>query len=236
MKNARNKQLLLIIFGAILLIGMLAGCQSKEADKEKELAETPETDDKPAESKPSFESAMTGSYKTGSIPEVTMTMENGGEVIIELYPEAAPNTVNNFISLVEEGFYDGLIFHRVIPGFMIQGGDPDGVGTGGPGYGIKGEFASNGYDNPILHERGVLSMARSGQPDSAGSQFFIMHDVSAQLDGDYAPFGEVIKGIEVVDEIAGGEIAANDKPVNDQVIKSMTVDLNGYEASEPETN
>ena len=138
-----------------------------------------------------------------SNPIVTFEMENGDVIKAELYPEIAPNTVNNFISLVKKGFYDGLIFHRVISGFMIQGGDPKGIGVGGPGYGIKGEFLQNGFDNRLKHTRGVLSMARAMAPNSAGSQFFIMHDDAPHLDGGYAAFGKVIEGIEVVDQIAG---------------------------------
>ena len=137
-----------------------------------------------------------------SNPVVTFEMENGKKIVAELYPEIAPNTVNNFISLVKKGFYDGLIFHRVIKGFMIQGGCPDGIGTGGPGYGIKGEFAQNGFKNDLKHEPGVLSMARAMHPDSAGSQFFIMHKTSPHLDGAYAAFGKVIAGMDVVNEIA----------------------------------
>jgi|SRR5699024_306734 len=168
-------------------------------------------------------------------PIVTITMEDGSEIKAELYPDVAPNTVNNFISLAQDGYYDGIIFHRVIPGFMIQGGDPDGVGTGGPGYSIKGEFSSNDFENDLAHERGVLSMARSGDPDSAGSQFFIMHDVAPHLDGDYAAFGKVIEGMDAVDEIASTETGANDKPVEDQVMEKVTVDLGGHDFQEPET-
>ena len=135
-------------------------------------------------------------------PEVTIIMESGSRMIGKLYPDIAPNTVNNFISLANSGYYDGLIFHRVIPGFMIQGGDPTGTGMGGPGYSIPGEFRSNGFDNPLAHTLGVLSMARSMMPDSAGSQFFIMHDDAPHLDGDYAAFGKVIEGMDVVDGIA----------------------------------
>lgn len=171
--------------------------------------------------------------ETDAVPIVSMTMENGGEVEIALYPNYAPNTVNNFISLVKDGFYDGLIFHRVIPDFMIQGGDPQGTGTGGPGYSIVGEFNNNGYDNSLLHKRGVISMARSQHMDSAGSQFFIMVADSSHLDGDYAAFGEVINGMDVVDEIVNVERGNHDKPIEDQVIKKMTVELHGYEHKEP---
>lgn len=170
-------------------------------------------------------------------PIVTITMESDEQIIIELFPNTAPNTVKNFISLIEDEFYDGLIFHRVIPGFMIQGGDPDGVGTGGPGYGIKGEFNSNGFENDLAHDRGVLSMARSKSPDSAGSQFFIMHEDSPHLDGDYASFGKVIEGIEIVDQIVSVERNVedgSDKPLEDQRMKTMTVDTKGYEYDQPE--
>lgn len=157
-------------------------------------------------------------------PIVTMTMADGSVIKLELYPETAPITVENFVSLVKKGFYDGLIFHRVINGFMIQGGDPEGTGMGGPGYEIKGEFASNGVKNDIKHERGVISMARSMRPDSAGSQFFIMHKDAPHLDGQYAAFGKVIEGIETVDKIAETKTDYSDRPYEDQVIKSMTVE------------
>ena len=167
-------------------------------------------------------------------PIVTFEMENGRKMKAELYPDKAPNTVNNFISLVSSGFYDGLIFHRVISGFMIQGGDPAGVGTGGPGYNIKGEFSMNGFkQNDLKHERGVLSMARAMHPDSAGSQFFIMHKNSSHLDGQYAAFGKVIEGIEVVDEIASVQTDWNDKPKTPQVMKKVTVDTFGVQYPNP---
>ncbi|MGN1061416.1 MAG: peptidylprolyl isomerase [Candidatus Coproplasma sp.] len=170
-----------------------------------------------------------------SNPVATLVMENGKEIKVELYPEKAPNTVNNFISLANSGFYNGLIFHRVIKGFMIQGGDPAGVGTGGPGYCIKGEFALNGFkQNDIKHARGVISMARAMNPNSAGSQFFIMHDNASYLDGQYAAFGKVISGIEVVDEIACVTTNYNDKPKTDQVIKSISVETFGVEYPQPE--
>lgn len=155
---------------------------------------------------------------------IIIEMENGKKIKIELYPDKAPITVSNFEKLAKEGFYDGLTFHRVISGFMIQGGDPEGTGTGGPGYSIKGEFISNGVKNDIKHERGVISMARSMHPDSAGSQFFIMHKAAPHLDGDYAAFGKVIDGMETVDEIAGCDTDYNDMPVKKQVIKKVTVE------------
>ena len=162
-------------------------------------------------------------------PIVTFTMENGDVIKAELYPEIAPNTVNNFISLVKKGFYDGLIFHRVINGFMIQGGCPDGTGMGGPGYDIKGEFAYNGFTNDLKHTEGVLSMARAMHPDSAGSQFFIMHKTSPHLDGQYAAFGKVTEGMDVVDKIAECAVDYNDRPLETQRMKSVTVDTMGVD-------
>ena len=156
-------------------------------------------------------------------PIVTIEMEDGGVIRLELYPDIAPITVDNFVSLVKKGFYDGLIFHRVISGFMIQGGDPKGTGMGGPGYTIKGEFRANGVVNNIKHERGVISMARSMMPDSAGSQFFIMHADAPHLDGQYAAFGRVIEGIEEVDTIAAARTSRGDRPVTDQRMKKVTV-------------
>ena len=167
-------------------------------------------------------------------PIVTITMENGDVIKAELYPQIAPNTVNNFISLINKGFYDGLIFHRVIKGFMIQGGCPLGNGTGNPGYCFKGEFSNNGFTNQLKHEAGVLSMARSMMPNSAGSQFFIMHADAPHLDGQYAAFGQVIDGMDVIDKIAEVNVDYNDKPLRDQVIKSVTVDTNGVEYDEPD--
>ena len=194
------------IFVVVLASLVLAGCAKKET------VETPEV--------------VVGDKN----PVVTITMENGDTMIAELYPEIAPNTVYNFIELIEKRFYDGLTFHRVIPGFMIQGGDPDGNGTGGPGYGIQGEFASNGFaSNDLKHTDGVLSMARSQNKNSAGSQFFIMSNASPSLDGDYAAFGKVIEGMEAVHKIVNTNRGENDKPLkgSEQVIKSMTVDTLG---------
>ena len=169
-----------------------------------------------------------------SNPVVTFEMENGSIIKAELYPEIAPNTVNNFISLVKKGFYDGLIFHRVIEGFMIQGGCPDGNGMGGPGYSIKGEFSDNGFKNDLKHDKGVLSMARSMMPDSAGSQFFIMHEKAPHLDGQYAAFGKVIEGLDTVDAIATTPTGYNDRPYENQRMKKVTVDTFGVEYPEPE--
>lgn len=168
-----------------------------------------------------------------SNPIVTITMENGGVIKAELYPKVAPNTVNNFIDLINRGFYDGVIFHRVIPGFMIQGGDPDGNGMGGPGYSIKGEFSRNGFKNELKHDRGVLSMARTMDPNSAGSQFFIMVKNSPHLDDQYASFGKVIEGMEVADEIVNAKRDWDDKPYEDQRIKTMTVDTFGVQYDAP---
>ena len=168
-----------------------------------------------------------------SNPIVTIEMEDGGVMKAELYPEIAPNTVNNFISLVKKGFYDGVIFHRVISGFMIQGGDPLGKGVGGPGYSIKGEFTANRFPNNLMHERGVLSMARTMAPNSAGSQFFIMHEDSPHLDGQYAAFGKVIEGTEVVHRICSVRTDYNDKPRIPQVMKKVTVETFGVDYPDP---
>lgn len=166
-------------------------------------------------------------------PVVTIEMENGGVMKVELYPETAPNTVANFISLVEKGFYNGTIFHRVIPGFMIQGGDPEGTGMGGPGYRIKGEFTANRFQNDLKHTKGVISMARSGHPDSAGSQFFIMVDDAPHLDGQYASFGKVIAGIEVADQIVSVATNYSDRPLEEQRMRSVTVETFGETYPQP---
>ena len=168
-------------------------------------------------------------------PIVTFTMENGDVMKAELYPDVAPNTVNNFISLVKKGFYDGLIFHRVIAGFMIQGGDPEGSGIGGPGYSIKGECNYNGVEKNLKHSRGVLSMARAQHPDSAGSQFFIMHADAPHLDGQYAAFGKLVEGEDVLDSIASIDTDWSDRPRTPQVMKTVTVDTFGVDYAEPET-
>jgi len=169
-------------------------------------------------------------------PVVTIEMENGDIIKAELYPEIAPMSVRNFVYLIEKGFYDGLTFHRVISGFMIQGGDPDGTGRGGPGYSIKGEFAANGFENNLDHARGVLSMARKGNPlyDSAGSQFFLMHQDSPFLNGQYAGFGRVIEGIEAVDKIATAQTGPTDNPIADQRMKTVTVETHGVTYAQPE--
>ncbi|MCG8540365.1 MAG: peptidylprolyl isomerase [Clostridia bacterium] len=167
-------------------------------------------------------------------PVVTISMEKGSQIKIELYPDVAPNTVKNFISLVKDGYYNGLIFHRVIKGFMVQGGCPQGAGTGGPGYSIKGEFSMNGFDNDLKHTQGIVSMARAMDPNSAGSQFFIMHKASTHLDGQYAAFGKVIEGFEEVDKIADVKTNHMDKPLEEQKMKEVTVELFGEEYGEPE--
>lgn len=167
-------------------------------------------------------------------PIVTIEMENGDVMKAELYPEIAPNTVNNFISLVNKGFYDGVIFHRVIRGFMIQGGDPQGTGVGGPGYSIKGEFSYNGFANDLKHTKGVLSMARTMEPNSAGSQFFIMHETSPHLDGQYAAFGKVVEGEDIIDKIAVVATDYMDKPLEEQKMKKVTVETFGQDYPEPE--
>ncbi|PGT84823.1 MULTISPECIES: peptidylprolyl isomerase [Bacillaceae] len=209
----KSKSLLSIIFLVMLIIG---GCGTNE------------------QSQPEQEETTQPVQKIEDNPIATITMENNDTIKVELYPNIAPNTVNNFISLAESGFYDGLIFHRVIPGFMIQGGDPEGRGTGGPGYGIKGEFESNGVENEVNHERGVLSMARSQDPDSAGSQFFIMVAEATHLDGDYAAFGKVTEGMDAVDKIVNVERDNQDKPVEDQKIKQITLETFGVDYPEPE--
>lgn len=170
-----------------------------------------------------------------SNPVVTIKMDTQKIIKVELYPDVAPNTVNNFVSLVKKGFYNGLIFHRVIDGFMIQGGDPTGTGMGDPGYSIKGEFSKNGFKNDLKHTEGVISMARAMDPDSAGSQFFIMHKNSPHLDGSYAAFGKVIEGMEVVNEIAETAVSFQDRPLKDQTMQEVTVETFGVEYPEPET-
>ena len=220
--NFMKKYASLLLFAVFALV--LAACGDEKT------TDNPEQTDSPKQT------ASTDYAKdVTENPIVTITMENDKKIIIELEPKTAPNTVANFVSLVEEGFYDGLIFHRVIPGFMVQGGDPDGIGTGGPGYGIKGEFSSNDFENTLTHERGVLSMARSQHPDSAGSQFFIMTEAAPHLDGDYASFGKVIEGMEVVDEIVNAERDGNDKPLEDQKMKTVEVDTKGFDYPAPAT-
>lgn len=203
----------------LLALFLFAGCQ--------------ENDENDTAKKEKAEDATTYE-ETDKKPIVTITMEDGREITAELYPNIAQNTVNNFIELIENEFYDGVIFHRVIPGFMIQSGDPEGTGMGDPGYSIKGEFENNGVENDLKHEKGVLSMARREDPDSAGSQFFIMTGEAASLDGNYAAFGKVIDGMDVAEDISEVERDSNDMPKEDQVIEKITVDLEGYDAKAPE--
>ncbi|WP_313800119.1 peptidylprolyl isomerase [Cytobacillus sp.] len=210
---------LIFIFSALLVLFSLAGCG---AQAENGISKDSNN------GKSGYPSDVTEN------PIVTITMENNDEIQLELYPDIAPNTVANFVTLINKGFYDGLIFHRVIPNFMIQGGDPAGNGTGGPDYSIFGEFSANGFENKLKHERGVLSMARSRDPNSAGSQFFIMVSESSNLDGQYAAFGKVIEGMEVVDSIVSVERNGADLPLKEQKMKTVKVDTKGYNYPEPE--
>lgn len=218
---SRNKAFY-FIFAIMVSAFVLTGCGTQtenEKTNENTAKESAEKTDYPSSVKEK--------------PIVTITMEDGKEIVVELDPAAAPNTVANFISLIEDGFYDGLIFHRVIPDFMIQGGDPEGNGSGGPGYSIEGEFSSNGFENNISHERGVISMARTPDPNSAGSQFFIMVKEAPHLDGEYAAFGKVIEGMETVDAIVTAERGDMDKPLEDQKMKTVKVDIKGFDYPEP---
>lgn len=210
---ARSK-VLYIVFSLMAAAFVLTGCGTSKEEKT-------------AEEKVDYASAVKEN------PIVTITMNDDKKIVVELEPKVAPNTVANFISLVNEGFYDGLIFHRVIPGFMIQGGDPSGNGSGGPDYSIKGEFTENGFENNLKHERGVISMARTGDPNSAGSQFFIMTEEASHLDKQYAAFGKVIEGMETVDEIVAVERDATDKPLEDQIMKKVEVDTKGFDYPAP---
>ncbi|MGE7688877.1 peptidylprolyl isomerase [Lysinibacillus sp. NPDC097214] len=218
---ARNKGFSLV-FALLAVVLVLTACG---AAKESEQSEGNTT-------KKSEENADYSS-KVKENPIVTITMNDDKKIVIELEPSTAPNTVANFISLAKKGFYDGLIFHRVIPDFMIQGGDPSGNGTGGPDYSIEGEFSSNDFKNDLKHERGVISMARSNDPNSAGSQFFIMVKDTSQLDGEYAAFGKVIEGMETVDAIAAAERDGADKPLKDQQMKKVEVDTKGFDYPAP---
>ncbi len=201
---------ILVLF--LILVLIISGCSTKNNDEKNEA------DNEVAEK-----------IISENNPKATIVITDEKKIVVELYPGIAPNTVNNFIEIAQSGYYDGLIFHRVIKNFMIQGGCPDGTGLGGPGYSIKGEFTDNGFENKLLHEKGVIAMARARELDSAGSQFFIMHKKKTSLDGLYAAFGKVIEGIEYVDEIANVKTDAGDKPENDVLIQKITVDLNGYE-------
>ncbi|MFJ5624504.1 peptidylprolyl isomerase [Peribacillus loiseleuriae] len=211
------------VFSLMAVAFVLTGCGTSTESGQSEGKTVKESDEKT-------------DYSTAvkENPIVTITMNNDEKIIIELEPSTAPNTVANFISLVEEGYYDGLIFHRVIPNFMIQGGDPSGNGSGGPGYSIEGEFSKNGFENNLKHERGVISMARTNDPNSAGSQFFIMVEEALNLDGEYAAFGKVIEGMETVDAIVAAERDSADKPLEDQQMKKVEVDTKGFDYPAPE--
>ncbi|OOM76678.1 putative peptidyl-prolyl cis-trans isomerase [Clostridium puniceum] len=223
--RSRSKYLSLILITILMGSFVLMGCGNNKSN-------TAKTD----ESAPKSESTNTESESTKenkNLPIATITVEGYGVMNVELYPEIAPNTVNNFISLANKGFYNNLKFHRIIKDFMIQGGDPKGNGTGGPGYSIEGEFTSNGFANSLKHTKGVISMARAQDPNSAGSQFFIMSGDSPNLNGEYAAFGKVISGIDVLDKIQSVEISSNDAPKKDVIITSITVDTKGVEYKEP---
>ena len=223
-----KKTIVLLLAGLLLLaLGCAAKAPAPSVDAVKEAEPVAQAAPEETETKEETEVDKTH-------PIATITMQDGGVIELELYPETAPESVKNFISLANGGFYDGLIFHRVINGFMIQGGDPEGRGTGGPGYSIKGEFAANGVNNNISHVRGVLSMARARSYDSAGSQFFIMHQDGTYLDGQYAAFGRVISGMDVVDKIAMTTTDSNDKPYKDQIMETVRVETWGVEYGEPE--
>ena len=247
------KRFITILTAALLLIAAI-GCTNayansqpgtetqftSETNKEPAPAGTTNTETEPTAAEPEKEPAATDEPKnteeepTMQNPIVTITMKDGGVMKLELYPDVAPNTVKNFISLANKGFYDGLTFHRIIAGFMIQGGDPNGVGNGGPGYSIKGEFSSNGFKNDLKHKRGVISMARTMAPDSAGSQFFIMHADYPYLDGEYAAFGMMLEGFDVLDAIATVETNRNDAPLSPVVIDTIRVETFGVDYGEPE--
>ena len=221
------KRYLLYVWVTLLTL-VLVACNSDDNSKEKDAINGEST---------SGEAVSNENYEENvkENPIVTITMESEEQIVIELMPKVAPNTVANFVTLVQEGFYDGTIFHRVIPGFMIQGGDPTGTGRGGPSYSIAGEFTSNGFENTLTHDRGVISMARSQDPDSAGSQFFIMVEKATHLDGEYAAFGKVIEGMEVVDKIVSVERDKSDKPLEEQKMKTVVVDTKGFNYPEPVT-
>jgi len=219
-----NKKIIYLVISAFAAIFVLSGCGTATDNKQTQGAENNEENTANTENYPS---------EVTENPIVTITMNNDEKIVIELEPKVAPNTVANFIFLAEDGFYDGLTFHRVIPGFMIQGGDPAGNGTGGPDYSIEGEFTSNGFENNLKHERGVISMARSQDYNSAGSQFFIMVEAAPHLDGEYAAFGKVIEGMETVDKIVSVERNQSDKPLEDQVMKKVEVDTKGFDYPEP---
>lgn len=231
------KKSYLVTILSILILTTLVACGDTDNSESTETDETPvETETVPEASEEDEDDSETvdGYFpEVSENPVVTIVMETDEEITIELFPNYAPNTVANFISLINQEFYDGLIFHRVIDGFMIQGGDPLGTGLGGPDYAIAGEFTTNGFENPINHERGIISMARSQSRDSAGSQFFIVHQDAEHLDGQYASFGEVIEGMDVVDRIATVDKNQTDKPLDDEVMRTVTVETFGVDYPDP---
>lgn len=227
------KKVLILLLGALLLLTGVACSTSETAPPTGSNVSQPPENTQDAPQTPANNNESSKETAAGKNPIVTIEMADGGKIMVELYPNIAPNTVNNFVSLVQKGFYDGLIFHRVIPGFMIQGGDPEGTGTGNPGYSIKGEFTVNGFPNNLKHERGVISMARSRMPDSAGSQFFIMVQETPSLDGNYAAFGRVIAGMGVADKIVSSPRDEKDKPLAEQKMKQVTVETFGVKYEEP---
>ena len=238
-----TKRIIALIAALCLALTVFAACGKKAGTTENETQPAGAVDNGGAsEASGSADGQNKDAEQTGSggnNPVATIEMENGGVIKVELYPDVAPNTVKNFISLANSGFYDGTIFHRVIPGFMIQGGDPSGNGTGGPGYTIPGEFTANGFDNELSHTRGVISMGRKGNQvagfDTAGCQFFICVADCDWLDGQYASFGKVLEGMDVADAVVSAERDGNDKPLTDQVMKSVTVETFGVDYGEPET-
>ncbi|WP_239616257.1 peptidylprolyl isomerase [Cohnella mopanensis] len=241
-----KKRLAFSLLTLVALLLIVTGCGAKEKARNSTdptastgaaastPTPTPSPSPSPSPSPTEEASPMNGVDTSGDNPIVTIEMDSGKIIKVELYPKVAPNTVNNFISLVKKGFYDGTIFHRIIPGFMIQGGDPDGTGMGGPDYSIAGEFTQNGFENNLKHTAGVLSMARAQNPDSAGSQFFLMVADAPHLDGAYAAFGKVTEGMDVVNEIVKLPRDANDRPDTPPVMKKVTVDTRGADAPEPE--
>lgn len=247
MKNEKLRKLILIAMVFILLFSV-AGCKQKRGKDvvgkpESDVAADNENDGQTSSNRASgkvqgfkYDGSFGDYIPEEGLPIVKIDIEGGESIVLELYPEIAPNTVNNFISLSSSGFYDGLIFHRIIVDFMIQGGDPLGTGGGNPGYSIDGEFSNNGFNNTLSHTPGVISMARSRDFNSAGSQFFIVHGDASFLDGDYAAFGKVVYGMEEVDRLANVETGKEDKPEEDVVMESVLVDLNGYEFVEPVVN
>ncbi|WP_430883394.1 peptidylprolyl isomerase [Fusibacter sp. JL216-2] len=224
---------LMVALTGVLVTGCTAAVETSDSDSVQDTSASEQSTE--TKNSNSEETTSTAGLPNPDLdhPVVTMTIADYGDLKIELYPEVAPNTVNNFISLANSGYYDGVTFHRIIKGFMIQGGDPDGTGAGGPGYAITGEFTDNGFENNIKHTPGVISMARTNNPNSAGSQFFIMHKTSSHLDGAYAAFGKVIEGYDYVDKIAQVETGLGDKPTQPVIMEKLTVELNGYEPSEP---